>query len=175
VTKAREPNSTPWAVKQIIDLLGEKGAADAVGLKPRIVRLWSEPDNRRCPSFEQARLLDAAWHASGGDGAPLLESYTFHLNIVVAAEEACRRKLFDAIAAMPRECGEAVAATIDALAPGSTPRTFSRALTETLQAHGAVTRLLNRLAAFAPPACATVRRLVPPPMGGSAPMPRPQR
>ncbi|MDB5663425.1 MAG: hypothetical protein JWN59_1763 [Sphingomonas bacterium] len=150
MTKLRTPLTFAQAVTRIAGLIGFDGAARVVDRKERIVRLWSEPDSGRSPTLDQARNLDAAYRAAGGEDAPLLDAYAFQLEVQVAVQDVCRRDLLQTIEEASRDAGEAISCSVAILDPAATPAQFHRALAEVEEAHGALSRLKRRITSFLP-------------------------
>jgi hypothetical protein len=150
MTKLRAPLTFAQALTRIAGLIEWAEVARIVGRKERAVRLWSEPDKACSCTLDQARDLDAAYRAAGGDGAPLLDAYAYQLEVQVNRAEACRRELAAEIEEVARETGDAVAHSIAILDPGATPAQHHRALSEVDQAHGALSRLRRRITSFLP-------------------------
>ncbi|MDB5690284.1 MAG: hypothetical protein JWL91_2160 [Sphingomonas bacterium] len=148
MTKVRAPLTFAQAVTRIAGLVGWDEACRIVGRAERTVRLWSEPDQGGSCTLDQARDLDAAYRAAGGDGAPLLDAYAFQLEVQVVHRVACRQELANEIEEVSRETGEAIALSIAILNPAATPAQHHRALAEVDQAHGKMAKLRRRITSF---------------------------
>lgn len=74
--KERDPLSVHGAIARIIDELGAKRAALAVGVSQTMVYIWSDPNDHRLPNIDQAVRLDAHWCANAngrsGSGEPVI-------------------------------------------------------------------------------------------------------
>jgi hypothetical protein len=145
VTKPRPPLTFAQAVTRIAGLIGWTDAATIVGRKERTVRLWSEPDQGGTCTLDQARDLDAAYRAAGGDGAPLLDAYAFQLEVQIALQTGCRRALASDLEAFTRESGDAVASVIPCLDGSASAAQHYRALAEVDECSGKLAKLRRRL------------------------------
>jgi hypothetical protein len=150
MTKLRAPLTFAQGVTRIAGLLGWDEAARIVGRRERAVRLWSEPDKSCGCTLDQARNLDAAYRAAGGEGAPLLEAYAFQLEVQAAAEDSSRRELADGIQEVTRESSEAIASSVAILDPAATPAEIHRALAHADEARGAIVKLRRQISFFLP-------------------------
>jgi hypothetical protein len=148
MTKLRDPLTFGQAITRIAGVLGWEETASIVGKGKRLVRLWSEPDKRCNCTLDQARNLDAAYRAAGGEGAPLLEAYAFQLEFQIARENACRHELAETIAEVSREAGEAVAASVAILNPRASPTDLHRALADVGEAQSSIAKLMRRVTAI---------------------------
>jgi hypothetical protein len=118
MTKLRPPLSFDQAVTRIAGLLGWEACGALVGRSARAVRAWSDPDADAAPSIEQALILDVAYRAAGGEGAPIFEVYAAKLDLDAQAATASRA-LPDLAATAAKENGEALAALTLASQPGA--------------------------------------------------------
>jgi hypothetical protein len=148
MTLARAPLTFPNAITRIAAVLGFDGMAGIIGRSQRLVRKWSHPQARAYPTLAQAVALDAAYAAAGGDGAPLLETYSQLLDMEIGRQAASRIALNASIATAARECGEAVAHGLAVGQPGSGAREVHRAIAEAEQAHTAMAVVVRRLSNF---------------------------
>lgn len=150
MTKLRAPLSFSQAITRVAGLIGWDEAARVTRRAKRTVRHWSESDRHGTPTLDQAFALDRAYLAAGGEGAPILECYARQLDVAVAQSFASRAALADDIAATARESADAISCSIHVTQPGATPTAIHRAIAETEEASGAMTRLLGRLKSFLP-------------------------
>ncbi|MFT3967383.1 MAG: hypothetical protein QM690_16025 [Sphingobium sp.] len=150
MTKVRAPLSFGLAITRIAGLIGWKEAARLARRSPRTIRHWSDSEKKGTPTLEQAIALDAAYIAAGGEGAPILSAYAMQIDAALAMALACRTALVHDIAAATRETADAIAHSIQAAQPGSTPQAVYRAIAETEEGVGALHRVLARLKSFLP-------------------------
>ncbi|MEI6419543.1 MAG: hypothetical protein WCO82_10770, partial [Sphingomonadales bacterium] len=90
MTKLRPPLSFDQAVTRVAGLIGWDECAALVGRSARAVRAWSDPDAEASPSIEQALVLDLAYRAMGGEGAPIFEVYAARLDSEAQAASSSR-------------------------------------------------------------------------------------
>ncbi|MGW8202614.1 hypothetical protein ACWGM0_08700 [Sphingomonas bisphenolicum] len=150
MTKVRAPLSFSLAITTVVGVVGWAKAGRITGRANRTLRHWSESDRRGTPTLDQAIALDRAFIESGGDYAPILESYARQLNVTLAASMACHAALGEDIAAVSRETADAIGASIKIIQPGASPNAVHRAIAETEEAGVRLTRLLGRLRSFLP-------------------------
>ncbi|AXB75452.1 hypothetical protein [Novosphingobium sp. P6W] len=150
MTKSRAPLSFSLAITTVCGKIGWKAAAAVTGRSVRTVRHWSESDRHGTPTLDQAKALDAAYIAAGGDHAPILASYGLQLDVAMVDPIACRTALAEDLALASRETGDAFGHCIAALQPGASPATIYRAIAETEEADALFPRLLGRLKALLP-------------------------
>ena len=130
MTKPRAPLTYDNALTRIAAQIGWAAMAEAVGQRERTVRDWGDPDlERRCP-IEAAELLDLAFQAGGGQGAPMLETYSLRLEAAHTHRFAAGIDLARAVCAMIREGAEAKEKMIVASFPGATDQDRRDALRE---------------------------------------------
>lgn len=152
MTKRRAPLSIDAALTRIAGQLagGWDEMAEAVRRRPTLVRSWGDPDRREQIPLRDAIQLDRAFAAAGGNGAPLFEVYASRLGQGGALLPADTARLLAHAATVARECGEAHAATLDALAAGGNAqddlRRRAAAANEARQAIAALQALLTLLA-----------------------------
>lgn len=109
------------ALTKAAGVIGWPEVAKICGMAEVTVRNWSDPDTTAKLPLEAAFLLDAAFVAAGGEEPPFLSCYATRLGSEIGEIHADRTKLLASVAIAARENGEAVAATIAAAAPDSTP------------------------------------------------------
>ena len=148
MTKTRAPLTFPQAIIRVADVVGFPMMAQLCGRADRSVRYWSEDDCETAPTLVQAKALDLAYQAAGGAGFPILESYALQLETDMAVVLADHAALAADIAAVAIENADAIAHSIAVTRPGASPTEVHRAIAETEEASGAVTRLLGRLKSF---------------------------
>lgn len=130
MTKPRAPLTYDNALSRIAGQIGWDAMAVAVGQKERTVRDWGDPDlERGCP-IEAAELLDLAFQAGGGDGAPMHETYTLRLDVARQSKFADQVAMARAACTLIREGSEASEAMILASLPGATMAARRTALRE---------------------------------------------
>lgn len=122
MTKLRGPLSYDSALARIAGVIGWPAMATATGRADRTVRNWGDPDAPESCPIECAELLDLAFQAAGGDGAPMFETYARRLEIARAERFADERQLSIFTSTVAKEAGEAVAALITASLPGGSAR-----------------------------------------------------
>lgn len=155
MTKRRQPLTFADAVTRVVGHLTYSEAARISGRSERLVYTWTAPDNAASPSLDQALALEAAYRATGGDGAPILEAYGFLLNVTTVAQSSSQRAFSSDIASMARECGEAIASGIMLTGPGAAPAQVHHAMVEAEQARSAIGSFIGRLKGFLPQANGT--------------------
>ena len=136
MTYAREPLSFEAALDAIVDRIGQDQVLRIVGRARRTVGHWSNPECEATPPIATALALDSAWRASGGAGAPLLDTYRRRFEaaapIVMGLDLA---SLPDLTVQCIHEGAEAKAALVIAMLPGATDlqrREASREVTENI-------------------------------------------
>lgn len=130
MTKPRAPLTYDNALTRIAAQIGWAAMAEAVGQKERTVRDWGDPDlERGCP-IEAAELLDLAFQAGGGEGAPMHETYSLRLEAAHARRFAAGIDLARAVCTMIQEGSQAKQAMIVAALPGATAADRRLALKE---------------------------------------------
>ena len=150
MTKARIPVTFPNAITRIAGLITFEESARIVGRSDRCVRDWSDPSSTALPSLDQGLALDAAYHAAGGEGSPILETYTALLGQQIDAQSACRQTLCAEIASAAVEFGEAVETSLAVTLDGANDRAVQGALHEVEQAQTKLGTVLRRLQSFLP-------------------------
>lgn len=149
MTLHRTPNTSYFAVQRIAEHFGGYAKAAAVlGYKQSNLRDWGYEQTTSCPTWAQAVALDAAYHAAGGEGAPLLEAYAAQLDRSVNTLTACHAELAKDLAEASREFGEAWAAATALIVPGHSPNAVQHALIELDQAETLFSRLHRRIFSF---------------------------
>lgn len=148
MTKLRVPHSWADAVTRILDRVGDAGAAAAVGKCERLVRAWSDPDDAKLPSLDQALALSAAYVIAGGEDAPFLDAFAFQLDAKTVECDPCRRALTADVALVVREFGEACASALRLTDSDASPRDAHRAFADAQEADAAIDGLLRRLSSI---------------------------
>lgn len=150
MTKLRGPLTYDAALARIAGLVGWSAMATATDRADRTVRNWGDPDaSESCP-IECAELLDLAFQAAGGEGAPMFETYARRLDVARAERFADERQLSICTSTVAREAGEAVAALITASMPGGSERDRTHALREVEQLLNAASSTLPLLTPQSP-------------------------
>lgn len=142
MTKLRPALTFHLGLTKIAALLGWEAMAVVTDQKERTVRNWSDPDTGADVSMEHALMLDLAYRAAGGEGAPLLDTYRLRFDMSASDAEACGRELLIKTAASAKETGEALQALTLAALPGASKAVMARAR---LEAEEAITALTNTL------------------------------
>lgn len=151
MTKPRVPHTWADAMTRVAGRIGWEAARMAVGgLGERMLRRWSDPEDDRWPSLDQALALDAAYLADGGEEAPFLAAFSAQLDTKMADTIACHQALLEDAATVAREMGDAVASSIAVARPGASPLDIHRAVVEAREAETAVGKMLRRLISFLP-------------------------
>jgi hypothetical protein len=145
MTKQRAPLTFERALIRIADLLGWEKIAEIAGKDVRTVRNWSDPDTAAGVTLDVAELLDVAYQAEGGEGAPFLQCYALRLEKAVTVASADAELRAARAAAAAKESGEAVAALVMAARPGATSADRAIARRETEEAISALTNTLSTL------------------------------
>lgn len=133
MTKLRDALTFEDAVIKIVALIGWNGAAAAVNKTERLVRYWSDPDDDKAPTIEQALKLDAAYASKGGEGAPFLSAYAYQLELT-GFGSSTSDALVHLVAKAAKETGEAVSALLEASRPGAPRQARDIALRESGEA-----------------------------------------
>lgn len=142
MTKRRPPLSIDAALARIAGQLedGWNDMANACSRQPGTVRAWGDPDRREKIPVEDAIVLDLAFRAAGGEGAPIFETYAHMLEAEGASWFADQIALGRYAAEVIRECGEAGSAVVLSAQPGASARQRREALREVEEAIGVLTR-----------------------------------
>ncbi len=127
MTKRRGPLSYDSALARIAGVIGWPAMATATDRAERTVRNWGDPDAKESCPIECAELLDLAFQAAGGEGAPMFETYGRRLDVARSERFADERQLSIFTSTVAKEAGEAVAALITASLPGACDRDRSAA------------------------------------------------
>lgn len=146
MTKRRAPLSYDNALARIAGLIGWAEMARVTDRQERTVRNWGDPDARESCPIDCAEMLDLAFQAAGGQGAPMLETFTLRFDAARAERFADPAQLSFFSQTVAKEAGEAVAALIAAARPGATARDRADALREAEELVTAVTVTLPLLA-----------------------------
>lgn len=142
MTKRRPPLSVDAALARIAGQL-ERGwpeMAEVTSRSEAFVRAWGDPDRREKIPVEDAIMLDLAFRAAGGDGAPIFETYAHQLEAEGGAWFADQIALGRYAAEVIRECGEAGSAVVLSAQPGASAHQRREALREVEEAIGVLTR-----------------------------------
>lgn len=147
MTKHRAPLSIDAGLARIAGQIpgGYRRMADLTGRQARTVRNWGDPDTPEQIPLDCAIILDLAYQAEGGDGAPLYEAYAFQLEMAEVTRFADRIALGCAAAQAMKEGGEAAAALVMAARPGASAADGLSARREILEHIDALKRLLPHL------------------------------
>ena len=151
MTKARAPLSIEAAIVRVAGAFedGFDDLAAIVDREARTVRNWSDPDTPEEIPVGRAIMLELAYQAKGGSGAPIFEAYALKLELAEAAKFGDRHQLLRHAQDVARETGEANAAIIGAAHPSATATDRARALTEATEARQALDQVIPLLAAEA--------------------------
>lgn len=136
MTKLRPPLSTEQALSRIAGQLpgGFEAMAEKVGKSASLLRKYGDPDREEEITVRDARTLDLAFRAAGGEGYPLYDAYTAQLEIAELQTFSDRFALLDRAGKVIKEGGEAHAALIAACKPGATQRDRDNAARELAEA-----------------------------------------
>lgn len=145
MTKTRAPLTFERALIRIADVLGWERIAEITKKDVRTVRNWSDPDTTASVTLDVAELLDVAYQAAGGEGAPFLQCYALRLEKAVAVASCDAELRMTRAAEAVKESGEAGAALVMAARPGATPADRAIARRETEEAIRALTNTLSTL------------------------------
>jgi len=145
MTKRRLPLTFENALIQVAAKLGWEEVARICGTKERCVRNWSAPEPSARVPLQAALDLDAAFHAAGGDGTPMLLVYATRLELACLASTPGREALLASASKAALESGEGVAAAIAAARPNASPADFISAEREIEQQIAASQNLLASL------------------------------
>lgn len=149
MTKRRAPLSLDAALARIAGQLGG-GWGEMAGLaqrQERTVRNWGDPDTAESIPLGAAIVLDTAFQASGGEGAPLFECYALQLELACIDRFADAHALGRHAETVVRECGEAGAALIRASRPDATEADRRAAAREIEEALGTLKHALPLVSA----------------------------
>jgi hypothetical protein len=153
MTKRRDALTFERGLLRVADLIGWVEVARITGKSESAVRNWSDPDTSAGITLAAALALDVAFHAAGGEGAPLLQVYQHRHGIDCAEAVADRAALAAGMADVARKDGEAIQAGILAALPGSSDAQLAAAelrLEESIAAEEAVLTKVHALRHRAP-------------------------
>jgi len=119
--------------------------AKAVDRAERTVRKWGDPDADEKINAEAMVILDTLFEQSGGQGFPLYEAYGQLLNVAVAECFVSQFDLLRSAADLVKETGEAEAAVMRVVLPGSSEADRKEAVRELLEAIETANRVLPQL------------------------------
>lgn len=146
MTYTRDPLSFEAALDLIVERLGPSAVAKLVGRAGRTIRDWSNPHFALTPPIDAALALDCAWRASGGVGAPMLDTYRRLFDASAPTAIAVGNlTLPEATVACIKEGAEAEAALVLAMLPTATKRdrmAATREVVESIAAHEATLKIL---------------------------------
>ncbi|QXT34310.1 hypothetical protein KV697_10735 [Sphingomonas sanguinis] len=146
MTYARDPLTFEAALDMIVDRLGPSAVAALVERAGRTIRDWSNPHFPLTPPIDAALALDCAWRASGGVGAPMLDTYRRLFDASAPATIAVGNlTLTEATVACIKEGAEAEAALVLAMLPNATRHdrmAATREVAESIAAHEATLMIL---------------------------------
>lgn len=142
MTKPRPPLSIDAALARIAGQLerGWESIAEVTGRKNGLVRAWGDPARRERLPVDDAIVLDLAYRAAGGEGAPIFEAYGARLDAAGVEWFGDQIVLGRYASYVIRECSEAEAALVQAAQPGSTARDRTNALREIEEAIAVLSR-----------------------------------
>lgn len=143
MTKQRAPLTIDAALTRIAAQLPGSWdeMAEITGRRRGTVRSWADPDRREQIPLRDAALLDEAYCAAGGTGAPLHAWYAARLHKCGALTPPSQAARLSQIAAAIRECAEATAAMLEAAQPGAGHQAQAVALRELDEAIAELHRL----------------------------------
>lgn len=147
MTKLRPPLSFEQAMNRLAGVLGWDGMAGTLGLTESAVRKKGDPDTPGSLTYEEAFRLDAAYHAAGGEGFPLHESYALRLQVSLTETRASSAELVRATGKAAREVGEAIDALLAASEPGADAHARETARREGEEAIQALTSAVSKTGA----------------------------
>lgn len=145
MTRPRQPATFERALAQIAGLLGWDGCAAVLGKSESHVRKLGAPDTEREISLRDAVRLDAAFRRAGGDGAPILETYSLALDLGAPIEPASAQHMLTGASASAKETGEAIAAAIELSANMQDPKRRLTAIREIEEGIAELSRLLAHI------------------------------
>jgi hypothetical protein len=152
MTKRRPPLSVDAALARIAGQID--GAWVEMGVitsrSESMVRAWGDPARREKIPVEDAIMLDLAFRAAGGEGAPIFETYAHQLNVEGGTWFADQVALGRYAAEVIRECGEAGSAVVLSAQPGASAAQRRQALREVEEAIGVLNRARLMLGLPAP-------------------------
>ena len=122
MTKHRAPLSIEQALQRIAGQLpgGIEEMARLTDHAPGYIRALGDPDRREKICVEDGIVLDIAFQAAGGIGAPIWEAYSYRLEMAEMSAFADRMSLGLLTAEVIKEGGEAHEALVRASQPGAT-------------------------------------------------------
>ncbi|KQN00548.1 hypothetical protein ASE78_05535 [Sphingomonas sp. Leaf25] len=126
MTQARAPMTIDNALARIAGQIGWAEMAHAVSeargtlVAERTVRDWGDPATGRSIRLDDAIVLDLAFRAKGGVGAPIHETYSCLVDTAGGQQFACQVQLAERTAVAITEAGQAYSALIRASMPGAT-------------------------------------------------------
>ncbi|MFC3097350.1 hypothetical protein [Alteraurantiacibacter palmitatis] len=152
MTKRRAPLSPEAALARIAGHLPNAwdDMAEALGKSASYLRQCGDPDRREQLSVTDAIALDLAYARAGGQGYPLRESYDAQLQIAEAECFGDRFSLLCQVETLITEAGQAHAALVRLVQPGSGEQERRIAARELAENFEALRPLLALLDAGAP-------------------------
>ena len=152
MTKPRAPLTYGNAIAKIAGQIGWESMGLAVGQAERTVRDWGDPDvERGCP-IEAAELLDIAYQKAGGEGAPMLDTFTARLDRAREVAFADQVAIAKGTCILSREGGQAIEALILLTMPGASELQRQNAFRELEEFLAAGRAMLPLIAGPSPPA-----------------------
>lgn len=154
MTQTRAPLTIDNALTRIAAQMGWAEMAHVVSqarrakISERTVRDWGDPSTGRSIRIDDAVTLDLAFRAAGGNGSPILETYSCMVEVASGERFACQAQLAQRTATAVQEGGEAYAALIRASLPGATVADKLEAVRqweEAVAAHGAIGPVITAL------------------------------
>ena len=148
MTKHRAPLSVEQALQRIAGELagGVDEMAQITGHAPGYIRALGDPGRRERLSVDDAIVLDIAYQAAGGVGAPVFEAYAYKLELAELDSFANQHSLGLLLSEITREAGEAHSAIALASLPGRSENDRRAAEKEAVEAIEALKRSLPLLA-----------------------------
>lgn len=148
MTKPRPPLSFSQAITRVVGIVGVDEAARVVNRSVSLVQKWTDRDSGKAPNLHQSLALDTAFRVGGGDGAPILESYTLQMDVALADRFADSFAIARCLASLSQEHGEAIGAALHAIQPGAPAGAIHRAIAESEQSVSAAIQLVALLKSF---------------------------
>ncbi|MEK9211355.1 hypothetical protein [Sphingomonas sp. 2378] len=152
MTYSRDPMTFEAALDMIVDRIGQPAALKVARRARRTLADWSNPHCELTPPIKTALALDCAWRASGGTGAPMLDTYRrLFESSAPSAVAVDQGALPDLTVLCIKEGAEAKAALVVAMQPSATARQRREALQEVTQGIAAFESTLPHLMVLQPP------------------------
>jgi hypothetical protein len=140
MTTHKAPTTVEAALGRIMGQIhgGAAKMAEITSRKEHMIYAWGNPTRREKVPVEDAILLDLAFQAAGGIGAPLHEFYSLQLELETATRFAEQQALNNSLPIIIKEVSEAEIAIHHASRPDASARDMSEGMREVEEAIAAL-------------------------------------